>query len=96
MSLKPGIGASWLKKYKTDVYPGDFTILNGRKIRPPKFYDRELEKIHKEEAEKVKDNRKYSVRALERTGKLDIDPERLRVKEEISKLKIKKLIREIT
>jgi len=39
MSLKPGIGASWLAKYQTDVFPRDYVIVNGVKVKPPKYYD---------------------------------------------------------
>lgn len=44
MSRKPGIGADWLKKFTTDVYPKDFTTMNGKRMRPPKYYDSLLEK----------------------------------------------------
>jgi len=37
-----GIGAGWLHKYKSDVYPSDEVISNGRKARPPRFYDKSL------------------------------------------------------
>lgn len=39
MSLKPGIGSRWLEKYKTDVYPRDYVVINGVKTKPPKYYD---------------------------------------------------------
>ena len=38
-SRNPGIGAPWLEKWKTDVFPKDFCIMNGRKVRVPKRYD---------------------------------------------------------
>lgn len=43
MSRRPGIGSSWLEKYHRDVYPSDQVVHNGRKLRPPEFYDRRLE-----------------------------------------------------
>lgn len=39
MSLKPGIGARWLSKYQTDVFPRDYVVVNGTKTKPPKYYD---------------------------------------------------------
>jgi hypothetical protein len=39
MSLKPGIGARWLSKYQTDVFPRDYVVVNGVKTKPPKYYD---------------------------------------------------------
>nr|QJB19136.1 MAG: replication initiator protein [Microvirus sp.] len=37
-----GIGRGWLEKFKSDVYPSDEVISNGRKARPPRFYDKQL------------------------------------------------------
>lgn len=34
-----GIGAPWLQKWKRDVFPSDFCIVNGRRVRVPKAYD---------------------------------------------------------
>ncbi|QCQ85103.1 replication initiator protein [Blackfly microvirus SF02] len=39
MSRRPGIGSPWLAKWKTDCFPNDFCIMNGRKVRVPKAYD---------------------------------------------------------
>lgn len=58
MSLKPGIGQGWFDKYQTDVYPDDFVVINGKKMRPPKFYDRQLEKQSPYEHDWIKDQRK--------------------------------------
>lgn len=38
-SRRPGIGNPWLKKWKMDVYPNDFVIIDGNKQRVPTFYD---------------------------------------------------------
>ncbi|AXL14709.1 replication initiator protein [Microviridae sp.] len=44
MSRRPhGIGAKWLEQFKGDVYPSDFLIINGKKVRPPRYYDTRLE-----------------------------------------------------
>lgn len=43
MSRRPGIGAGWIQKYKSDVYPDDHVIINGKPIKVPKFYDAKLE-----------------------------------------------------
>lgn len=44
MSLKPGIGSGWYDKFKSDVYPNDYVVVNGKKTKPPKFYDRKFQK----------------------------------------------------
>lgn len=38
MSLKPGIGRSWLEKYHRDVFPDDFVVIAGRKFPAPQYY----------------------------------------------------------
>lgn len=43
MSRNPGIGSAWFEQYRSDVYPSDFVVQAGRKIRPPRYYDRLLE-----------------------------------------------------
>lgn len=40
MSLKPGIGAEFYKKWKSDMYPHDYVIVNGKEMKPPKYYDK--------------------------------------------------------
>ena len=36
MSLKPGIGAEWIKRYNKDVYPRDVVIARGHEPKPPR------------------------------------------------------------
>jgi len=42
MSLKPGIGAGWFDNFKSDVFPNDEVIVNGLKVKPPRYYVRRL------------------------------------------------------
>ncbi|AXL14644.1 replication initiator protein [Microviridae sp.] len=44
-SLNPGIGYEWIKKWLYDVYPRDQIIMDGKAIRPPRYYDQCLEKL---------------------------------------------------
>ena len=39
MSRRPGIGRDWYDKYKDDVFPDDFLIVNGVRMKPPKYYE---------------------------------------------------------
>lgn len=43
MSLKPAIAKEWYAKFEGDAYPSDFIVLRGKKMKPPKYYDRLLE-----------------------------------------------------
>lgn len=38
-----GIGTPWFEKFGSDAFPSDFVIIDGRKVRPPRFYLRKLE-----------------------------------------------------
>lgn len=44
MSVKPGVGSAWYDKFSPDVFPGDYVIINGKKIRPPRFYSKRFAK----------------------------------------------------
>lgn len=46
VSRMPGIGKPWFDLYYQDVYPSDFVVLRGKKLRPPVYYDRLYEKIN--------------------------------------------------
>lgn len=45
MSLNPAVGKRWLERYMSDVFPRDFVIVNGVKVKPPKYYDTIFEDI---------------------------------------------------
>ena len=88
MSLKPGIGADWLEKYETDVYPSDFIIHRGKKIKVPRYYDKIME-LRGEDLETIKKLRKKNAARF----KEDTTPERLAVREHLKLLKFKQLSR---
>ena len=79
MSRKPGIGKTWIEKYVSDVYPRDEVIINGKKTRPPKFYDGHYELINKREHEKLKARRTAKAKKHEK----EQTQERLDTKEQI-------------
>lgn len=39
MSRRPGLGAGWFEKYANDTYPSDEVIYEGKRMRPPRYYD---------------------------------------------------------
>jgi len=57
MSRRPGIGDQWYKKWSEEVYPDDFVIIRGKKMKPPKYYDLKKEKGDKEGFDKVRQKR---------------------------------------
>lgn len=62
-SLKPGLAKNWYDKYKSDIFPEDECILDGRRFKTPKYYDDQLEKECPEDYWIVKTKRRS--RAME-------------------------------
>lgn len=58
MSRRPGIGRAWAEKYYMNWYQGDYSIVNGHKVKPPKYYDSIVEKFSPEVMRRVKADRK--------------------------------------
>ncbi|WNK12595.1 MAG: replication initiator protein [Microvirus sp.] len=49
VSRMPGIGREWLEKNARYILNNDFIISRGKRVRPPKYYDRLLEKLYPNE-----------------------------------------------
>lgn len=96
MSLKPGIGAEWFAKYRSEVFPLDRVVVNGSECRPPKYYKRLLDSLPSDSgiADLVDgvDFRRYLSGVAMAS---DNTRERLRVKEVVAKSKIKTLLRKL-
>lgn len=88
MSLKPGIGAEWFNKFGSEVYPFDRVIARGVPTKPPKYYDRLLERCVDAEmvpAEWLDVPSAIKEARILRFNRLDNTEERLRVKEIVAK-----------
>lgn len=48
MSLRPAIGSRWIEEYWTDVYSPtkDYVVVDGVKAKPPRYYDKWMDKHH--------------------------------------------------
>lgn len=40
MSCRPAVGRRWIERFGLDVYPDDFVVVRGRKMKPPRYYDK--------------------------------------------------------
>jgi len=58
MSRRPGIGAKWIEKYFSDVYPSDEVIHQGHALNPPSFYDEYCKKRDPDLMAQLKSQRK--------------------------------------
>lgn len=57
MSLKPGIGAGWLGKYLSDVYPNGTMVVRGHETSPARYYDKIYRRIDRDGYEAMKARR---------------------------------------
>lgn len=84
MSLKPGVGALWFERYRTDVFPHDYVIVRGQKARPPRYYMELLKRAPDTESDDVEFNRWESALSLED----DSSEDRLRVREAVTRARL--------
>lgn len=54
MSRRPGIGHGWFKEFRRDVFPSDEVIVRGKSCKPPRYYEKLLDKVDPEGLESVK------------------------------------------
>lgn len=83
MSRRPGLASTWLDKFINDVYPHDYVVINGRKMKPPKYYDRKYEKIAPVSFKEVQERRIQNAREKQKNTTW----ERLEAKAKITKAK---------
>lgn len=88
MSLKPAIGRGWYDRFSQDCFPSDFAIINGRRHKPPRYYDKQL-------AEKDLEAIKRARRAFADAHFDDNGKARLAVREAVLQSKLKTLKREL-
>lgn len=85
MSLKPGIGGPWIQKFMTDCYPRGEVIVNGKRAKPPRYYD----KMHKAHDQTDAHQLMVESRAAKaRDQFFDNTDQRLADKEEVTKARL--------
>lgn len=89
MSRMPGLGADWYKFYKSDIHTNDYVIINGKETNVPKFYDKILKRTDPDKMQYFKEQREWNGYKQRQ----DNTPERLLIKEQVAKAKIKQLQR---
>lgn len=91
MSLKNGIGYDFYKKWKSDIFPNDYCVVNGVQTKPPKYYTKKLA----EEDEKMYDCviTERAINGISRSADNTLD--RLEVKEKVLQARLKLLKREL-
>lgn len=92
--MSKGIGKAWFDKNWKDVYPSDFVIHDGRRFPAPRYYDGLFELNHPSAFLGLRTKR------LSKSGNpLDVKDDdkdrRLRVREDVTKLRVKRLKKEL-
>lgn len=84
MSKRPGIGHEWFKKYGPHSYERGYLVTRGKKMQPPRAYDKKFEELSPQEMRRVRGKRKQQ-------AKQDAEnqtPARLKVREKVAKAKL--------
>lgn len=89
MSLKPGIGAKWFERFKSDVFEHDYVVINGVKAKPPRYYDKCLTVLDPDTAEFMELVRYRKTMACAS----DNSDDRLRVREIVTRARLSSKIR---
>lgn len=89
-SLKPGIGARWLDKFKSDCFPRDYVVLDGVKYPVPKYY----EKLIDREGDIRMDEVEFARQLRAKEAFADNTDERLQVREKVHEARVRNLKRD--
>lgn len=84
MSRRPGIGAGYADKYREEILSHDSVVINGRAVKPPRYYASRFEGDKRVE---INQRRRKRVAVLNRKDNTD---ERLGVKEKLMQIAAEK------
>lgn len=87
-----GLGYQFLKDYFNDVYNHDHVVIRGLAVRPPRYYDKQLEKINPELLAELKIKREIQSELNDE----HTTPERLRVRKRVKLAQIRSLKRKLS
>jgi hypothetical protein len=91
MSRASGLGKGWFDEFHPDVYPSDEVIINTKAVKPPAYYDTQLEKLDPALSTKIK-----SARVRESRKHVDNNtPARLKVREVVHTARLNQLKRNL-
>lgn len=92
MSLKPGIGSEWFDRFSSDVYSGhDYVVINGRKCKPPRYFDKLYKRLSKDDFLELKTTRELNGYPRRSENM----PSRLAAREAVTKAAISNLKRKL-
>lgn len=84
-----GIAAEWFEKYQSDVYPHDFVVARGQRMKPPRYFDKLLEL---EDAALMAELRDLRLKLMDQQRENN-SLSRLKVREKVTQSKLNQLKR---
>lgn len=88
-SRNPGIGSTWFDRFKSDIYPSDFVVVDGRQKPIPQYYLRKLAEEELLTLEKQRRHKHFRAGPARWTEKRFNDtPERRAVREAVLKARL--------
>lgn len=87
-STKPGLGSSWFDKYRSDCFPSDFLVIDGKHKPVPRYYQLKLQEDHQTALKRARKRKSLP-------HKWNSTPERLRVRETVKQSRLTQLKREL-
>lgn len=90
MSRRNGIGQGWFEKYWYDTYKDDYVVINGRKFKPPRYYDKLLAEKDSKLFERIKAKRIQNIDEFDEEN----SRYRLETKEQCKLAQLTRLIRD--
>lgn len=93
MSRRPALGLAWLSAFKSDVFPSNFVVVDGRKVPVPRYY---ASKLAEEEVKILKRDRirkDLADLAKRRRRRANATPARLAVREAVQAERESRLVR---
>lgn len=92
-SRRPGLGADWYKQFgRHSLLSGDHCVLDGKRVRVPRFYDSRFEVTDTEELTRIKKRRINNARRFMKNQTYD----RRRVREVVMIKKMKLFARDVS
>lgn len=92
VSTRPAIAKDWFAKFSSDVFPSDFLVIDGKKIKVPRYYD----KLQKRSAAAALADTKQKRFRLGLKGYKNSTPTRLKTREVVKLAQLSRLKRGIT
>lgn len=89
MSRRPGIAMEFAEKFKKEILDNDSVICRGIEMRPPRYYDKLYDLEDSDTKKQLDDNRLKRQKLASERNKRDPGWERMLVREECVKLKLK-------